>query len=603
VNSAARDRTRRRTDELWAGGRGPVRSRLRRVALVRLPLTVLAAALLGTAIDGRHGYLLAFAGIGGLSMTSTVVISGMVARRAHPAERPIWQAWFVGMAGSWAVGLALAVTEVTGAEDWQRWAPVVVPIVSLPFFVAHHHVFRARSGARGAFLDVVEATIAIALVLAPVVPIVSEVVRSAADRPWTIAAAEVTLFCLASTCSMAMIYLRLEPGKRRLEGIGLAASATTAANAVAQMWMGASGFTAPASLGLAMHALCLGTVALVPLYVTREHKTGLRHLAPEEQIRTGAVVSRWSLLSMPILLAEVVLLHDRTSWVGPYALVVLAGLVALGAVRQEQTTKENRRLYAAVAEAAAERRRLVADVMRSMEHERHRLAGALHEQAASAYAVLVTFIASTGSRTDGGQWPDQHRHVADSLRDDLRQQAESLRHLSLALQPLDPVGGDQHDLVAPIAGCVDSLYGDSSPALTVEVHPDLHLDWTTRVLVFRIVEEALGNVWRHAGAEQIVVAIVPDRRGLRLSITDDGVGFDPATTLFESGLDSMRNLAALGGGRVTIDAERGGGTQVTVRELGTVRRSTTPGAGEPAEPVAGPTPSLRLLRGERPDAT
>ena len=100
MSAAARDRTRRRTDELWAGGRGLVRSRLQRVALVRLPLTVLAAAVLGTVIDGRHGYLLAFAGIGGLSMSSTVVISNVVARRAYPAERSIWQAWFVGMVAS-----------------------------------------------------------------------------------------------------------------------------------------------------------------------------------------------------------------------------------------------------------------------------------------------------------------------------------------------------------------------------------------------------------------------------------------------------------------------------------------------------------------------
>jgi signal transduction histidine kinase len=598
VNTAAHDRTPRRTDEPWTVGRGLVRSRLRRVALVRLPLTVLAAALLGAFIDTRHGYLLAFAGIGGLSLTSTVVLSWLVAHRAHPAERSIWQAWFVGMAGCWAVGVALAVTELTGADGWQRWGPVVVPIVAVPFFVSHHNVFRARSGARGAFLDIAEATTAIVLVLAPVVPVVSEVVRSADDRPWTIGAAQVMLLSLASTCSLTMIYLRLERGKRRLEGIGLTASAATAATAAAQMWMGASGFTAPASVGLALHALGLGTVALVPLYVTCEHKTGFRHLAPEEQIRTGAAVARWSLLSMPILLGVVVLMHDHTPWVGPYALGVLAGLVVVGAVRQAQTAKENRRLYAAVAEGAAERRRLVADVMRSMEHERHRLAGALHEQAASAYAVLVTFIASTGSRTDGGEWPDQHRHVADSLRDDLRQQAESLRHLSLALQPLDPVGGDQHDLVAPIAGCVDSLYGDDAPVLTVDVHPDLHLDWTTRVLVFRIVEEALRNVWRHADARQIVVAVAPDHRGLQLSIADDGVGFDPSTTLFESGLDSMRNLAGLGGGRVTIDAERGGGTQVTVRELGTVRHAASPTGGDPL----GPSPrALRLLRSDRPD--
>ena len=86
------------------------------------------------------------------------------------------------------------------------------------------------------------------------------------------------------------------------------------------------------------------------------------------------------------------------------------------------------------------------------------------------------------------------------VRDELGKQAESLRQLMLAVQPLGRRPAERarcraRGLTAPIEAYVDGLYGDRrGPCLTVNVEDDLVLDWPTETLVMRIVQEAVSNV-------------------------------------------------------------------------------------------------------------
>ena len=88
------------------------------------------------------------------------------------------------------------------------------------------------------------------------------------------------------------------------------------------------------------------------------------------------------------------------------------------------------------------------------------------------------------------------------MRDDLRDQAESLRQLMLAVRPLEVDRPRSTSLATPIHAYVDGLYGDARPpALHGQRRADdLVLDWTTETLVLRIVQEAVRNVWRHSRA-------------------------------------------------------------------------------------------------------
>jgi signal transduction histidine kinase len=270
-------------------------------------------------------------------------------------------------------------------------------------------------------------------------------------------------------------------------------------------------------------------------------------------------------------------------------------LVVLAMVRHLLTMAETRRLYSKVERAAEDRRALLTEVLARADADRHRVAAQLHEQAVGAYA---SFVAATGGREDAeGSKP---------IRDDLARQAESLRRLMMAIQPIEPTSGDPGSLRVPISAHVDGLYGNHpSPALIIDVDDDLHLDWTTETVALRIVQEALANVARHAQASCIRIALAATDEGVVVVVADDGIGFDPSTTMFESGIATMRSFAAFTGGDVAIESAPGAGTTVTVvlRDGPASPGESAPGDGQvvaarvEADRSSGPAPHLRLVGG------
>ncbi len=140
--------------------------------------------------------------------------------------------------------------------------------------------------------------------------------------------------------------------------------------------------------------------------------------------------------------------------------------------------------------------------------------------------------------------------------DQIRQLAQDLRPPSL-----DAVGLNQtledfcHSFVAR-TGLVVSYVGMEVPSL-----PD-----TINITLYRLLQEALTNIAKHAGAKQIGVALHCDVDSIMLSIEDDGRGFDKRRVLGIPrqnegiGLVGMRERLELLGGRLEIETEQGRGT-------------------------------------------
>ncbi|HID63603.1 MAG TPA: GAF domain-containing sensor histidine kinase [Anaerolineae bacterium] len=97
---------------------------------------------------------------------------------------------------------------------------------------------------------------------------------------------------------------------------------------------------------------------------------------------------------------------------------------------------------------------------------------------------------------------------------------------------------------------------------------DLHLSPTVEVQLTRIIQEALTNVRRHAGAQQAWVRLASTSTGYQVSIEDDGRGFDPTTSRSDGwphfGLQTMRERAESVDGRLHVRSRPGQGTQVIV---------------------------------------
>jgi two-component system sensor histidine kinase UhpB len=94
--------------------------------------------------------------------------------------------------------------------------------------------------------------------------------------------------------------------------------------------------------------------------------------------------------------------------------------------------------------------------------------------------------------------------------------------------------------------------------------------FSTEIALFRIVQEALTNVMKHARADQVIVTLETAAEAVRMTITDNGVGFDPEDTCHENGKRScwgmlgMRERAEMIGGHFGVKANPGGGTRVVV---------------------------------------
>jgi signal transduction histidine kinase len=291
-------------------------------------------------------------------------------------------------------------------------------------------------------------------------------------------------------------------------------------------------------------------------------------LPPQEQVRVGYIATLLTLTGLPVVILVAVVVDDTRSWALPFALGVAATLVALTGLRQFAGIRETRRLYAHIAQAADQRRLLLAQVMQRADEDRHRVAAELHQQSVAAYASVVSLV---GAYKETGAATSVATAASHQVRDDLAEQVESARHLMQAIKPLEVDRRRTRDIAAPIQAYVDTLYGDDpAPALTVACAPDVYLDWSTETIALRIIQEALRNVFEHSEASTVDVTIDVDDGVAAVEVIDDGVGFDPEAVETGPGIAAMQVFAAVVDGTVTVDSGPGAGTVVVAR-LGATR--------------------------------
>jgi two-component system, NarL family, sensor histidine kinase UhpB len=154
--------------------------------------------------------------------------------------------------------------------------------------------------------------------------------------------------------------------------------------------------------------------------------------------------------------------------------------------------------------------------------------------------------------------------------------------LNLARQ-LRPTALDDHGLMAAIETQLKRFSSRTGIEVRVsnEGEPET-LPEDVQTAVYRILQEALANIGRHAGATAVSVEMELDEERLELRVRDDGEGFDPSAVVRGAngngggaglGLSGMVERARLAGGELDIRSAPGGGTTVTLR-IGRLGRVT-----------------------------
>jgi signal transduction histidine kinase len=188
------------------------------------------------------------------------------------------------------------------------------------------------------------------------------------------------------------------------------------------------------------------------------------------------------------------------------------------------------------------------------EEERRRWARELHDETLQALGSLRLSLADARRRG-----PEHLAGAVDAAVGQLEQDIGNLRSLITELRPaaLDDLG-----VQAAITSLAERLATVTGAKVEAQVDPLERLPAELEITVYRVVQEALTNAARHAGARNVEVRVRRDDGEIRLRVRDDGHGFDPDQPVGGFGLVGIRDRVALARGRLELTSAPGAGTDL-----------------------------------------
>jgi signal transduction histidine kinase len=299
-------------------------------------------------------------------------------------------------------------------------------------------------------------------------------------------------------------------------------------------------FGAAAWIHMDLLTMVLVDLLCVGLLLSRPDRGFMRHVTSEG---AAGVMARRLLpasTALPLLLGWLALVGHRAHLFNAtfgIALVVVTSILFFGVLVWLT--------YGAIDRSEREKLRLAAVLLE--ESERRNLARELHDEIGQTLTGLKL-------RLEAGQTSEARGLVEELM--------SSVRNLSLDLRPamLDDLG------LLPALLWLFERYSAQTGVKVAFEHTGLEGRFAaeTETAAFRIVQEALTNVARHAGVPQAVVRVWADGRTLGVQIDDGGKGFDPNGALHAAtgGLSGMRERATALGGQLTLESKPGQGARV-----------------------------------------
>jgi signal transduction histidine kinase len=252
---------------------------------------------------------------------------------------------------------------------------------------------------------------------------------------------------------------------------------------------------------------------------------------------------------------------------------LLAALAALAACAVDNALlvdAERERGEAVLGRAAAEqlaavRREMFERVIRAQETERERVARDLHDQVGQSLTSVLLALRIAENAPSGS---DEARQRTEELRELITDTLDEVRLVAFDLRPavLDDIG--LITAIERLAASVDARLGLRVTVDVAGIDDTRRLPSETETPIYRIVQEALTNVARHAQTDTATVVLRAQNSVVRVEIHDEGNGFDLDTTRPSLGIGGMTERAALAGGTLSIETAPGAGTRIRLEVPG-----------------------------------
>jgi two-component system sensor histidine kinase UhpB len=204
-----------------------------------------------------------------------------------------------------------------------------------------------------------------------------------------------------------------------------------------------------------------------------------------------------------------------------------------------------------------ERRESARMALTVQEGERRRIARELHDEVGQTLTAMLLQI--QGIHADA---PDHLRGELDELRETARSGALDVRRIAQRLRPeaLEELG-----LQSALVALSDMFAEQTGVRVERRIETGLPLSPQDELVIYRVAQEALTNIARHADATQMAVELSLAEQGVALRVRDDGRGFAGDRGNSSYGLRGMRERALLIGARLRIESSPGEGTEVLLR--------------------------------------
>ena len=235
--------------------------------------------------------------------------------------------------------------------------------------------------------------------------------------------------------------------------------------------------------------------------------------------------------------------------------------VVVDITEEKELNEELKSTLRELRRADMEKRRLLTHLVRAKEEERNRVASDIHDDSVQLMTAVAIDLERLARKTGDTDLSEALGRVENRVRD-------SVQRLRKMVFELRPPALDDEGLAPALRLYLEEFSIDTG--IEYELRNELEAEPInpTRVVLFRIAQEALTNIRKHSNATKVAVALRRRDSGVSMVLSDDGAGFDVTSDELNNpghiGLAEMRERAEMGGGTFHIESAPKKGTEVAV---------------------------------------